>query len=87
MKTKVKVKTPARPLHQICDEIRKDWRPMPNYAKAHFEAIECATSIDEMYGFDSVKSEVCYFLGNAQTWKGETARRIKIELKQLVGLK
>jgi hypothetical protein len=79
--------TTARPLYQICDEIRKDWRPMPDYAKAHFRAIECATSINEMYGCDSVKSEVCYFLSSASTWKGEVARRIKAELKKLAGLK
>jgi hypothetical protein len=84
---KTKVKAPVRPLYEICNEIRKDWRPMPNYAKAHFEAIECATDISEMYGLDSVKSEVCYFLSSASTWKGDVARRIKIELKQMVGLK
>lgn len=82
-----KVKTPVRPLYEICDEIRKDWRPMPEYAKAHFRAIECANSINEMYGCDSVKSEVCYFLNAASVWKGDVARRIKLELKALVGLK
>ena len=83
MKAKVKV----RPLYEICEEIREDWQSMPNYAKEHFKAIECATSIDEMYGFDSVESEVCYFLSSASTWKGEVARRVKLELKALVGLK
>jgi len=82
-----KTKTPVRPLYEIADEIRKDWRPMPEYAHVHFEAFECATSVDEMYMCDSVKSEICYFLGSAQTWKGEVAKRIKLELKAMVGLK
>jgi hypothetical protein len=84
---KTNVQTPSRPLYEICQEIRKDWRTMPEHARAHFRAIEHANSIDEMYGCDSVKSEILYFLGNAQTWKGEVARRIKIELKKLAGLK
>lgn len=77
----------TRPLHVIAKEIKKDWVKMPNYAFAHFEAFQFATRIDEMYYLDSVKSEVLYFLGNAGTWKGETAKRIKIELKQMCGIK
>lgn len=30
---------------------------------------------------------VCYFLANAGTWRGDVARRVKKELKALVGLK
>jgi hypothetical protein len=82
-----KATTAPRPLSEITREIRKDWRPMYRPAEAHFEAFEYANDVNEMYGCDSVKSEILYFLGNAQTWKGETARRIKLELKALVGLK
>jgi hypothetical protein len=81
------MKKPVRPLYQICDEIRKDWKTMPEYAKAHFRAIEGANSIDEKYLCESVKSEVLYFLSNASSWRGETAKRIKAELKSMAGLK
>lgn len=76
--------TTNRPLSEIASEIRKDWRPMPEYAKAHFRAFEYANSIDEMYICDSVRNEVNYFLANAGTWRGEVARRIKKELNAMV---
>jgi hypothetical protein len=82
-----KEKITPRPLSEITREIRKDWKPMYRPAEAHFEAFEYADNVNQMYGMDSVKSEICYFLGNAQTWKGDVARRIKLELKALVGLK
>ena len=43
--------------------------------------------IEEDYIFDSAKSVVIYFLSNATTWRGETARRVKTELKKMAGLK
>jgi hypothetical protein len=77
-------KITPRPLSVITREIRKDWRPMYRPAEAHFEAFEYANDVSEMYGCDSVRSEINYFLANAQTWKGEVARRIKLELKAIV---
>ena len=44
-------------------------------------------SINDNYGVDSGKSIVLYFLSNASTWRGETAKRIKKELKSLAGIK
>jgi hypothetical protein len=73
-----------RPLSVIADEISKDWKTMPEYARAHFRAFQFAFDIREMYGCDSVKWEVAYFLGNAQIWKGDTARRIKKELNAMI---
>ena len=40
--------------------------------------------ITDVYGYDSAESIVLYFLSNAKTWKGEHARRIKLELKSLL---
>jgi hypothetical protein len=40
-------------------------------------------SIDDNYYFDSADSIVRYFLANASTWRGETAKRIKAELKAM----
>jgi hypothetical protein len=73
-----------RPLSVIAEEIYKDWKPMPNYAYEHFKAFRYATDMTEMYGCDKVKWEVAYFLGSAQTWKGEVARRIKKELNAML---
>jgi hypothetical protein len=41
-------------------------------------------SIDDRYYLDSAREVVLYFLANANTWRGETARRIKAELKDMV---
>ena len=43
--------------------------------------------ITDPYGADSGKSIVLYFLSNATTWRGETAKRVKAELKKLAGVK
>ncbi|MGD2144671.1 MAG: hypothetical protein PVF54_09370 [Anaerolineae bacterium] len=73
-----------RPIHIIAQEIYHDWRK-PNYAaKPYLEAMLSLDSIKDMYLMDSARSVVAYFLGNASTWKGETARRIKKELKGMM---
>jgi hypothetical protein len=49
--------------------------------------MESLNSIDDDYYFESGKEQVLYFLANASTWRGEDARRIKAELKEMAGLK
>lgn len=77
----------ARPLYEIAREIRKTWTKVSPYAEPYLVAMQSLNSINDNYYFDSGKSIVLYFLGNANTWRGEDARRIKTELKQMVGLK
>jgi hypothetical protein len=72
-----------RPLYQIASEIRKDWTKVYFGAVPYLDAMASLNSITDNYIYDSGKSVVLYFLANAQTWKGETARRIKKELNQL----
>lgn len=77
----------ARPLYEIASEIRKTWTKVSPYAEPYLEAMQSINTIDDNYYYDSGKSVVLYFLSNASTWRGEDARRIKNELKQMVGLK
>lgn len=77
----------ARPLYEIAREIRKTWTKVSPYAEPYLEAMESLNTIDDNYYLDSGKSVVLYFLSNANTWRGEDARRIKAELKEMVGLK
>lgn len=78
-----------RPLHEIARDIRNNWRtkdgrPNINYAAApYLDAMSQLGSITDTYGCDDAKSIVIYFLGNAQSWRGDAARRIKAELKKL----
>jgi hypothetical protein len=37
----------------------------------------------DRYGMDSGKSIILYFLANASTWRGDTAKRVKAELKAM----
>ena len=74
----------ARPLCEIAREIRKTWTKVSPYAEPYLEAMESLDSINDNYYFDSGKSVVLYFLGNASTWRGEDARRIKAELKEML---
>ena len=77
----------ARPLYEIASEIRKTWTKVSPYAEPYLEAMQSLNSINDNYYFDSGKSIVLYFLSNANTWRGEDARRIKAELKEMAGLK
>lgn len=73
----------ARPLYEIAREIRKDWKNVSPYAAPYLSAMATLNSTDDYYGFDSAYSIVCYFLANAGSWRGETARRIKAELREM----
>lgn len=77
----------ARPLYEIAAEIRKTWKNVSPYADEYLRAMERLNSINDYYYFDTAKSVVLYFLSNAQGWRGEDARRIKAELKEMAGLK
>ena len=71
-----------RPLYEIANEIRKDWHNKIYFgAKPYLSAMQSLNSIDDIYGVESGKMIVLYFLSNASTWRGETAKRIKNELK------
>ncbi len=76
-------KTPARPLYVIANEIRKDWKKVYFGAVPYLDAMSCLNSINDNYGMDSAKMIVLYFLSNASTWRGETAKAIKAELKAM----
>jgi hypothetical protein len=74
----------SRPLYEIASEVRKDWKKV-NYAAApYLDALGSLDSINDPYYCDSGSSVVAYFLGNANSWKGEVARRVKAELNGLL---
>lgn len=73
----------ARPLYEIAREICKDWRNVNYAAKPYLDAMDTLDSINDLYILDSGVSIVSYFLCNARTWRGETAKRIKKELKEM----
>lgn len=88
MATKKIEKVQNRPLYEIARDIRKDWGSKVYFgAKPYLDAMASLDSINDNYGWDSADNIVRYFLANASTWRGETAKAIKKELKAMVGLK
>lgn len=73
-----------RPLYVIAEEIHKDWKKVNFAAVPYLTAMRTMNSIKEDFGYDSGTSIVLYFLSNASTWRGDTARRIKNELNVMV---
>ena len=72
-----------RPLYEIAAEIRRDWKKVYFGAVPYLDAMQTLNNITDNYIMDSGKSIVLYFLCNADAWKGETARRVKAELKAM----
>ena len=76
-----------RPLHVIAHDVHSDWAAVRNNphhpAAPYLRAMYALDTIDDMFYEDSAQSVVLYFLANANTWRGETARRVKAELKAL----
>ena len=73
-----------RPINVIAAEIDRDWQKVSPYARPYLDAMYSLNKITDRYHMDSGSSVVAYFLSNANTWKGETAKRIKAELKQML---
>lgn len=76
-----------RSLSKIAKEIRQCWKNVYFGAEPYLEAMSTLNSIEDKYYADDGKSIVLYFLANASGWRGEDARRIKKELKDICGLK
>lgn len=77
----------TRELSVIAQEVKKDWGAKIYFgAVPYLDAMAQLRTINDMFYEDSADSIVRYFLSNASTWRGEVAKRVKAELKQMVGL-
>lgn len=74
----------ARPINEIARDISRDWSRPYFGAVPYLDAMRQLQSIDDQYYYDSADSVVRYFLANASTWRGETAKRIKEELRSML---
>lgn len=80
----------SRLINVIAAEIRSDWSNVWFGAEPYVQAMESMNTLEDGYlfpGRNAGESVVVGFLGNAQTWRGEVARRIKKELKSMVSVK
>ncbi len=74
----------TRPLHTVAAEIAADWKKPYFGAVPYLKAMSELNSVRDPFYYDSGESIVRYFLANAATWRGETAKRIKAELKAML---
>lgn len=74
-----------RTISQIATEIKQLWRKPYFGAVPYLDAMLQINSEKRStpYMFEDAGSIVDYFLANATYWRGEDARRIKNELKNL----
>ena len=77
--------TRHRPLCDIAREIQEVWPKVHYAAVPYLEAMLSLDQVSENYGADDGKSVVLYFVSNARSWRGNDARRIKAELKEITG--
>jgi hypothetical protein len=75
-----------RPLYEIAYEIRDDAQSRAFWWKArpYVEAMENLDKITDMYMYEPADMVVRYALGNLMSWRGETAKRIKAELREML---
>ena len=76
--------TTTRPVYAIANEIGLNWKNPYFGAVPYLRAMHSLRDVTDAYGYDDGRSIVMYFLANANTWRGETARRVKAELKDLL---
>ena len=73
-----------RPIYQIAQDIKKEWKNPSPYALAYLNPMLTLDSIEDNYFLDDAKSIIRYFLANAQGFRGEKARELKQELRDLL---
>ena len=73
----------TRPVYIIAAEIEADWDKVNFAARPYLDAMKQMANEYDDFGADSAQSVVLYFLSNARSWRGEAAKRIKLELKAL----
>ena len=71
-------------LKELAKEIRATWKNICPSAAPYLEAMAHANSITDKYLYDDMSGIVLGFLANAQSYRGEDARRIKGQLKQML---
>ena len=75
----------ARPLYEVACEIRQDYakqgKPVYYSAKPYVDAMAQLDGLDGRFYEDSAVSVVTYAVSNLGPWRGETATRVKAELK------
>lgn len=68
----------------IAGLIEDDWKNVNFAARPYLDAMHSLRTVDDYYYADTGSEIVMRFLGNAQSWRGDTARAVKAELKKRI---
>jgi hypothetical protein len=74
----------TRKISIIAMDIFNNWQKVNFAALPYLKAMLSINYVSDSYGYDNGKTIVLYFLSNASTYKGETAKRLKLELKNII---
>lgn len=80
----MQTKENEKQLWEYAADIREDWKNMAFCAEPYVDAMSQLDTLDDTYIMDPAADIVLRFLCNAQTWKGEVARKTKKELNTMV---
>jgi hypothetical protein len=73
-----------RSIKEIAQEINDDWKNVYFGAVPYLNAMFELKTLDDKFIYENGRDIVVRFLANAGSWRGETARRIKKELKEML---
>lgn len=73
-----------RSISSIARDIKRVWVKPYFGAKPYLDAMLSLNTINDTYIYDDAKTVIMYFLANASTFRGNDAKVLKAELKQLL---
>jgi hypothetical protein len=76
-----------RPINKIADDINNNWAVPYFGAVPYINAMAALDTIDDPYGDETARVVLRYFLVNSAGWRGKEARRVKAEIKSMLGMK
>jgi hypothetical protein len=76
-----------RKIYSIANDILDNWKRPYFGALPYIRSMLALSDLDDNYGYDDARTILVYFLANSGTWRGPEARRIKAEIKTMLGIK
>ena len=73
-----------RPIYEIARDIRREWLHVSPHARPYLDAMLTLSKVTDRYICESARDIISRFLCNASSFRGEGARTLKQELKNLI---
>lgn len=73
-----------RSINVIASDISKAWKNINYGAKPYLEAMHHLNTVNDYYYADNAREIILRFLCNASTFRGPEAKKLKLELKELL---